>query len=191
VVSASHGDVVSASPDGVAAGDVRAVVAAVVDPELPALTIEDLGILRDVTVAGDHVVVTITPTYLACPALASIADDIRSALSAAGHPDAEVRTQLSPPWTTDWITPTGRAKLTSAGIAPPPAARLLPILGGGILGPNGSQGYPDPPRSNESPTCPRCGAEDVGELSRFAATACQSLWRCHACGEPFNQIKAI
>jgi ring-1,2-phenylacetyl-CoA epoxidase subunit PaaD len=175
----------------VPADDVRAVVAAVVDPELPALTIEDLGILRDVTVAGDRVVVTITPTYLACPALACIADDIRSALSAAGHPDAEVRTQLSPPWTTDWITPTGRAKLTATGIAPPPTADLLPILTLEILGPNGSQDYRNPPRSNEPPACPQCAARDVDELSRFAATSCQSLWRCRSCGEPFNQIKAL
>lgn len=161
--------------------EARAAAASVVDPELPALTIEELGILRDVTVVDGHVEVTITPTYLACPALATIADDIRAALSAAGFADPSVRTQLSPPWTTDWITEAGRAKLTAAGVAPP--SRSLPIL-------DGSGRYSDRfgPRSEEV-LCPQCGSSRTSEMARFGATACQALWRCEDCREPFTHVK--
>ncbi|GAA1736690.1 1,2-phenylacetyl-CoA epoxidase subunit PaaD [Luedemannella helvata] len=148
---------------------VRAAVGTVVDPELPTLTIEDLGILRDVAIVDGRVEVTITPTYLACPALATIADDIRAALAASGHPDALVRTRLSPPWTTGWITSAGHAKLAAAGIAPPP--RSLPIL------------------NEDAVTCPQCGSTRTSELSRFGATACQALWRCDECREPFTHVK--
>lgn len=144
---------------------VRERVAAVLDPELPAVTIEDLGILRDVTVEGTHVTVTITPTYSGCPAMQEITDDIRTALD--GY-DVEVRTVLSPAWTTDWITEAGRRALEADGIAPP--GPVFVRLGG--LG------------------CPRCGSRDTEELSRFGSTACKSLWRCRSCREPFDHVKA-
>jgi ring-1,2-phenylacetyl-CoA epoxidase subunit PaaD len=145
-----------------------AVVAAVPDPELPVLTIEELGILRGVEVeAGGRVVVTITPTYSGCPALSAIGDDIRAALADAGVSDVDVRTELSPPWTTDWMTDAAREKLAAAGIAPPGPV-LMAI----------------------SVRCPRCGSPDTRELSRFGATACQALWRCASCLEPFEHVKA-
>ncbi len=154
----------------------RAVVGAVVDPELRVLNIADLGILRDVSTVDGRVTVTITPTYSGCPAMATIRADITRALAAAGHPDALVRTELSPSWSTDWITPEGRSKLAAAGIAPPspvgPVLLGLPVL-----------------RSPAS--CPRCGATDTEELSRFGSTACKSLYRCRACGEPFDAVKPL
>ena len=97
----------------------RAVAAAVVDPEMPMLTLDDLGVLRDVRAVGDAVTVTITPTYSGCPALETMRDDLRAALAAAGFGRVEVRTVLSPPWSTDWISDAGRAKLAEHGIAPP------------------------------------------------------------------------
>ncbi|MEE6261200.1 1,2-phenylacetyl-CoA epoxidase subunit PaaD [Plantactinospora sonchi] len=155
----------------------RAAVAAVVDPELRVLTIEDLGVLRDVTVEPEtgRVTVTITPTYTGCPAMDVIRADIRAALAAAGHPDAEVRTIYAPAWSTDWISEAGRAKLAAAGIAPPgPAA--------------GSGG---PVALTLSVRCPRCGTADTEQLSRFGSTACKALWRCRACREPFDHLRAL
>jgi ring-1,2-phenylacetyl-CoA epoxidase subunit PaaD len=150
-----------------------AAVAAVVDPELRVVTIADLGILRDVAERDGRVVVTVTPTYSGCPALAAIESDIRAALAAAGHPTAEVRTVLAPAWSTDMITEAGRAKLAAAGIAPPP--------GGGA----------GPVPLALSVRCPRCGSPDTAELSRFGSTACKALWRCRACAEPFEHVKAV
>lgn len=150
-----------------------AAAAAVRDPELPVLTIEELGILRDVTVTGDRVTVTITPTYSGCPAMAAITRDIRAALNASGVSDVDIRTELDPPWTTDWLTDGGRAKLVEAGIAPPGAA-----AGGAV-------------RLTLTVRCPRCGSPDTAELSRFGPTACTALWRCGACGEPFEHVKAF
>ncbi|WP_203900907.1 1,2-phenylacetyl-CoA epoxidase subunit PaaD [Virgisporangium aliadipatigenens] len=150
-----------------------AAVSAVPDPEVPVLTIEELGILRGVDLGpADRLVVTITPTYNGCPAMDAIRADVRAAAAEAGHPDAEVRTVLSPAWTTDWITESGRAKLASAGIAPPPARR-----GGAVA-------------LALSVRCPLCGSPDTTELSRFGSTACKALWRCRGCGEPFDLVKA-
>lgn len=147
----------------------RDVVAAVRDPEIPVLTIEELGILRGVAVDGDAVTVTITPTYSGCPAMDMIRAEIRSALHAAGHHDVEVVTVLHPAWTTDWISATGRGKLAAAGIAPPgPAVRLTLTV-----------------------RCPQCGSPDTEQLSRFGSTACKALWRCRACAEPFEHLKAL
>lgn len=149
------------------------IAAAVVDPELPVVTIADLGILREVETAGEQAVVTITPTYSACPALDAIRTEVASALQQAGYVQVSVITQLSPPWTTDWISETGRAKLAAAGIAPPlPVRQGLRLLG--------------PP----APTCPRCGSPQTEQVSRFSATACTALWRCRACAEPFPHVKA-
>jgi ring-1,2-phenylacetyl-CoA epoxidase subunit PaaD len=157
--------------------DIGAAVAAVRDPEIRVLTIAELGILRDVAVdpAGRRVTVTITPTYTGCPAMDVIRRDIATAARAAGADDVEVRTVLSPPWTTDWITGPARAKLTAAGIAPPRP-------GGPASG---------PVRLALTTRCPRCGSPDTERLSRFGSTACKALWRCRACTEPFDAIKAF
>ena len=149
------------------------VAATVTDPEIPVLTIEDLGVLRGVEVDGERAVVTLTPTYSGCPAMDVIRADIRSALRTAGYPDAEVLTVLRPAWSTDDITPAGRAKLTAAGISPPHAVGAGPV----------------PVRL--AVRCPLCGSPDTEELSRFGSTACKALWRCRACAEPFDHVKAI
>ncbi|PMR57539.1 phenylacetate-CoA oxygenase subunit PaaJ [Verrucosispora sp. ts21] len=151
-------------------------VAAVVDPEIRVITIADLGILRSVEVepVTGRVVVTITPTYTGCPAMDVIRADIRRALAVAGHPDAEVRTVHSPAWSTDWITDAGRAKLAAAGIAPPATVRrdgVVPLT--------------------LAVRCPRCGSPETEQLSRFGSTACKALWRCRACSEPFDHVKAL
>jgi len=153
---------------------VREVVAAVVDPELRVVTIEELGILRDVQVAPDtgRVTVTIRPTYSGCPALDAIQADIRSAARAAGYPDVQVRTVLAPPWSTDDISESGLAKLAAAGIAPPERAvgeKAVPVA--------------------LSVRCPRCGSPETEQLSRFGSTACKALWRCRSCREPFEHLK--
>lgn len=152
-------------------------VAAVVDPELRVVTIEDLGILRDVSEdpTTGTVVVTITPTYSGCPAMDVIRSDIRRALTSAGH-TGEVRTVLRPAWSTDMISARGRARLAAAGIAPP--------------GPAGPVQLGLPVVRAEVP-CPRCGSVETEELSRFGSTACKALWRCRACREPFDRVKPL
>jgi len=149
----------------------------VVDPELRVVTIAELGILREVEVDGDRAVATITPTYSGCPAMDVIRTDVAAALRAAGWSDVEVVTRLHPAWTTDWIDSSGRAKLAAAGIAPPGPAGPVPL---GLPG-----------RRPSAPACPRCGAAGTEELSRFGSTACKSLWRCPACAEPFEHVKAF
>jgi ring-1,2-phenylacetyl-CoA epoxidase subunit PaaD len=153
----------------------REAAASVVDPEIRAVTIEELGILRDVQVDdAHHVTVTITPTYAGCPAMDVIRADIRTALRRAGHPDVEVVTALGAPWSTDWITEGGRAKLAAAGIAPPSPVRQrrdVPLT--------------------LTVRCPQCGSPETEELSRFGSTACKSLWRCRACLEPFDRVKPL
>ncbi|TDC36466.1 phenylacetate-CoA oxygenase subunit PaaJ [Micromonospora sp. 15K316] len=154
----------------------REAAAAVVDPEIRVLTIDELGILRSVDEdpSTGRVVVTITPTYTGCPAMDVIRADIRRALTAAGHPDAEVRTVHSPAWSTDWISESGRAKLAAAGIAPPQPVRrpgVVPLT--------------------LTLRCPRCGSPETEQLSRFGSTACKALWRCRSCSEPFDHLKAL
>lgn len=143
------------------------VVGAVVDPELRVVTIAELGILRSVT-DGERVRVEITPTYAGCPAMDTIREDIRAALHEAGRDDVDIVTVLSPPWSTDMITPEGRAALARAGIAPPAASTVTISI---------------------APLCPRCGSGRTEEISRFGPTACQSLWRCLACQEPFDHVR--
>ncbi|WP_089009660.1 1,2-phenylacetyl-CoA epoxidase subunit PaaD [Micromonospora viridifaciens] len=154
----------------------REVVAAVVDPEIRVITIDELGILRSVDEdpATGRVVVTITPTYTGCPAMDVIRADIRRALAAAGHPDAEIRTVHSPAWSTDWISERGRAKLAAAGIAPP-----APVRAGNVV------------PLTLAVRCPRCGSLDTEQVSRFGSTACKALWRCRSCSEPFDHVKAL
>ncbi len=156
----------------------RVVAERVVDPELPMLTLADLGVLRDVRSDGRTVVVEITPTYSGCPALDTMRTDLVRALHEAGHTEVEVRTVLHPPWTTDWITEAGHRKLAEAGIAPP-----TPVARG--TGPVPLNLTPPPRRV----PCPRCGSPDTEELSRFGSTACRSLHRCRTCTEPFDHIR--
>lgn len=153
----------------------RETAASVPDPELPMLTIADLGILRDVRERDGAVTVTITPTYSGCPAMREIAADIRGRLARAGYRDVEIRTELSPAWTTDWITAEGRRKLAAAGIAPPSAA-----------GPGSREG---PVLVPLAVRCPRCGSAGTRQLARFSATACKALYQCLACLEPFEHVK--
>jgi ring-1,2-phenylacetyl-CoA epoxidase subunit PaaD len=159
---------------GIVAAEVElawSLLAEVPDPELPTVSVVDLGIARDVQYDGARLVVTITPTYSGCPAMREIEHDVKARLSER-FGDVEVRTVLSPPWTTDWITEDGRRKLADSGIAPP-GARMLPLL---------VQGRPA--------GCPHCGSTAVEELAGFGSTACKALWRCLSCREPFDYVKA-
>jgi ring-1,2-phenylacetyl-CoA epoxidase subunit PaaD len=155
------------------------VAAGTPDPELPMLAVADLGILRAVDVTADGVVVTITPTYSGCPAMREISADIAHRLTRAGCDRVTVRTQLAPPWSSDWITADGRRKLAEAGIAPPsPAPRHsgpVPL----------TLGRPAPA------SCPRCGSSRTRRTAEFSATACKSLYRCGECGEPFEAVKPL
>ena len=159
-----------------------AVAARVTDPELPMVTLADLGVLRDVRVEPDGtVVVEITPTYTGCPAMGVMRADLVHALHRAGFGDVEVRTVLSPAWSTDWISEDGRRKLAAGGIAPPGKAPVrtdgpIPLQ----LGP-----------TRRTASCPLCGSADTEELSEFGATACKALRRCRSCREPFEHVKEI
>lgn len=149
------------------------IAAAVVDPEIPVITIGDLGVLRDVSLGDEGtVVVSITPTYSGCPAVDAIADDVRQSLFDAGFPAVAVRTVLAPAWSTDDITPTGRAALQAYGIVPPSPTGAPVAVELGVR-------------------CPRCGSIETAEISRFAATACKALWRCRTCREPFELFKTL
>ena len=151
------------------------IAAELPDPELPVVTIADLGILRDVTEDDQgRVHVQITPTYSGCPAMETISTDLVEALTAAGYQHVDVEFVLAPAWTTDWMTEEGRAKLTAYGIAPP-----APRVGDG------------PVPLTLSVRCPQCGSHDTRESSRFGSTACKSLWVCQSCREPFDHFKAI
>ena len=166
-------------------GAVRQAAQAVPDPEIPVVTVGDLGIVRDVAVEhladGDRVVVTLTPTYSGCPATEVIAAAVAAAVRRLGH-DVRVRTALSPAWTTDWMSEQGRRKLADFGISPPTGRRSasgpVPVR---IASRRMTSGLP----------CPRCASSDTHELARFGSTACKALWRCEACGEPFDHFKAI
>ncbi len=143
----------------------------VVDPEIPVLTIADLGVLRDVREVDSAVEVTITPTYTGCPAMHVIRLDIETALARAGIV-ARVRTVLSPAWSSDWLTDAARAKLAASGIAPPPHGTSRRALFG-----------------EAAPACPRCGSKATEQISEFGSTACKALHRCRACREPFDAFK--
>lgn len=140
---------------------IRSVLEQVADPEIPVLSVVDLGIVREIR--ADRLV--ITPTYTGCPATEVIARDIRVALDAAGLSHVAVETILSPPWTTDWISESGKAKLKAYGIAPPGR------------------------RGDRLVQCPQCGSPRTEEISRFGSTPCKALWRCRACAEPFDLFK--
>lgn len=136
------------------------------DPEIPVISVVDLGIVRDVGWEGETLVVTVTPTYSGCPATSVIALDIETALRAKDVNHVEIRRQISPAWTTDWLSEKGRAKLETYGIAPPQPA-----------------GGPE--------KCPHCGAKDLERVSQFGSTPCKAHWRCRVCLEPFDYFKCI
>ena len=138
---------------------IMAVLSGVPDPEIPAISVVELGIVRGVH--DDKVI--ITPTYSGCPATLFIEQSIREALDAAGYREVAVETRISPPWTTDWISEEGKAKLTAYGIAQPDLAKAA--------------------------TCPQCGSTDTEEVSRFGSTPCKAQWRCKSCQEPFDRFK--
>jgi len=166
--------VAASSPPALAPADLdrlrraRATAASVPDPEIPVLTIEDLGILRDVQLIDDTVEVFVTPTYSGCPAMAAIEADVATALHQAGFERVRVRRVLAPAWTTDWLSEAGRHKLAVYGIAPPALRRS-------------GQGRPV--------ACPRCGSVETELISAFGSTPCKALHRCLACREPFDAFK--
>ena len=156
----------------------REVAGTVLDPELPVLSIDDLGILRDVTEDDQgRVHVQITPTYSGCPAMETIRTDLVDALTSAGYQQVSVEFVLSPAWTTDWISDEGRRKLEEYGIAPPAPSSAVSDDG--------------PVALTLSVRCPHCGSPDTRESSRFGSTACKSLWVCQACREPFDHFKTL
>lgn len=152
----------------------RRIAAAVVDPEVPVLTIEDLGVLRGVRLDGETIVVTLTPTYSGCPAIDQMRDDVLLSLTASGFHDVRVEFTLSPAWTTDWMSEAGKAKLEQYGIAPPTHMA-------------GERSGPIP--LSLGVKCPRCGSLRTREVSRFGSTACKSHFACLACLEPFDHFK--
>jgi ring-1,2-phenylacetyl-CoA epoxidase subunit PaaD len=153
----------------------RALAEAVPDPEVPVLTIGDLGVLRNVTVdETGRVDVVLTPTYSGCPAMDTIRRDVEKSLRGNGFPSVDVRMVLSPAWTTDWMSEAGRQKLAEYGIAPPTGRRVT-----------------GPVTLTLAVRCPQCGSADTREVSRFGSTACKSLWQCRSCMEPFDHFKAI
>ncbi len=153
------------------------VLARVADPEIPVISVTELGIVREVRVDGDAVAVVVTPTYSGCPATEVIEQSIVGALREAGAAAVRVHTQLTPPWTTDWITPAAQEKLRRYGIAPP----------GMIAG----QGDPQPVSFAARVDCPLCGSGNTERLSAFGATACKALYRCRDCREPFEYFKPL
>ena len=154
------------------------VAATVVDPEIPVLTIADLGILRKVDVAGNHVTVTITPTYSGCPAMDAIRDDLYKAFEKEGYEDVRVDLVLAPAWTTDWMTEAGKQKLQQYGIAPP-------------SGHSKAGGHSGPIRLSLAVKCPQCNSLNTKELTRFGSTSCKALYVCQDCKEPFDYFKVL
>ncbi len=154
----------------------EALLEQVTDPEIPVVSIRDLGILRDISLDGDQVTVTITTTYSGCPAMKTIEADIRQRLSAAGYEEVLVKQSLSPAWTTDWISAQGREKLREYGIAPPQktAGGLCAMIS-----------------ADSSLACPQCGSEHTECISEFGSTACKALYRCLDCAEAFDYFKCL
>jgi ring-1,2-phenylacetyl-CoA epoxidase subunit PaaD len=152
----------------------RALLDEVHDPEIPILTIADLGVLRDVRLEAGRVVVVITPTYSGCPAMHAIADDIRQVLSEAGYQQVQVETQLAPAWSTDQMSQAAHAKLRSVGITPPTSVTTdkRALLGEHVM-------------------CPRCASRNTERVSEFGSTACKALYRCRSCLEPFDYFKCL
>jgi len=146
------------------------------DPEIPVLSLVDLGVVRDVQITSEGPIVTITPTYSGCPAMKVMEEDIRARLMVAGYKGVDVRTVLSPAWTTDWITEKGRKELQEYGIAPPEQA---------TSDKNALLGHP------KQVTCPLCKSRNTAMLSQFGSTPCKALYKCQDCLEPFDYFKCI
>ncbi len=154
------------SPESITADQVWTWLEGVPDPEIPVISIVDLGVVRDVVCANESVTVTITPTYSGCPAMAVIAEDIKLALEKRGVVSVELVTKIAPPWTTDWLSEKGKARLEDYGIAPPRQT-----------------GVPE--------RCPNCHATTVTKVSQFGSTPCKAQWRCDDCLEPFDYFKCL
>lgn len=153
------------------------LAATVCDPEIPVLTIADLGILRDALIGSDGTAqVIITPTYSGCPAMNTIKADVEQVLRTAGYENYEVSLVLAPAWSTDWMTETGKAKLEEYGIAPPTGSSAVGAQRGAT-------------RLSLAVRCPRCGSISTNELSRFGSTSCKALYQCADCKEPFDYFK--
>ncbi len=162
-------------PQGGEALKVWEAAATVLDPEVPVLTIEDLGVLRSADVVDGVARVTITPTYSGCPAMDTIHDNVVTALTSAGYLDSVVELVLAPAWTTDWMSEEGKRKLAEYGIAAP----------------TGTAAHSGPIRVQMSVKCPQCASLDTRELARFGSTSCKALYVCQACQEPFDYFKVI
>lgn len=175
-----------AAPATLALNQVWALLDQVADPEIPVVSLRELGILRDVRLGETGVEVVITPTYSGCPAMSQMADDVAAKLAEHGIA-GKVVTQLAPAWTTDWITPAARDKLRAYGIAPPHAAQC----GGGAQGARAQvlQFLPGAARATPAVACPQCGSTHTVESSRFGSTACKALYKCLSCQEPFDYFK--
>ena len=169
-------DRIASAASGLAMTDALEILETVMDPEVPVLSIVELGIVRKVEVVPDSVIVTVTPTYSGCPAMHTIEAEIRKALLAAGFQAVELKTVYAPAWTTDWISAPAREKLRAYGIAPPPpgaaSSELVPLQ-----------------RAARRIGCPYCGSADTEVVSDFGATACKSLHRCRDCRQPFEHFK--
>lgn len=152
---------------------IREILSQVPDPEIPVLTIEDLGIIRAIAIENDHVEVTITPTYSGCPAMEMIEVQIKAALQEAGIEKFSVKTILNPPWTTDWISESGKRKLKEYGIAPPQGSADKRLLSGDF----------------DDIVCPQCNSTNTEMVSQFGSTPCKSLFKCKDCLEPFDYFK--
>jgi ring-1,2-phenylacetyl-CoA epoxidase subunit PaaD len=157
-------------------GEIRRILSVIPDPEIPVISIEELGILRDVRVVGEEVVIDITPTYSGCPAMKAIEQDILSLLKEKGIPKVKVNLVYSPAWTTDWITDIAKEKLRKYGIAPPEKS---------TVDKSALTGKP------KHLACPRCGSKQVEMISQFGSTACKALYKCLDCKEPFDYFKCI
>lgn len=154
------------------------VLESIPDPEIPVVSIRELGILREINEDGGQLEIVITPTYSGCPAMAQIEDDVRAALAANGLP-ARIVTRLAPAWSTDWITPGAKEKLRTFGIAPPhtlPSANVVQFARRAA-------------RDTDAVRCPHCGSDNTTETSHFSSTACKALYKCLACREPFDYFK--
>jgi ring-1,2-phenylacetyl-CoA epoxidase subunit PaaD len=160
------------SPD-----EVYGVLNTVMDPEVPVISVVELGIIRDVAIHDEIITVTITPTYSGCPAMREIEEDIRTALLAQGVGEVRVKLVLSPAWTTDWIGPEAREKLRAYGIAPPGRAE--------------PQGLITLTRARMAVPCPFCGSNDTRLQSEFGSTACKAIHVCNSCRQPFDEFKAL
>lgn len=143
----------------------------VCDPEIPVLSLQDLGVIRDISIDNETINVTITPTYVGCPALETMRADIQSTLTGAGYKNVQVKQSLSPAWSTDWMSAEGREKLRAYGIAPPATTSCGQQL--------------------EQIECPQCQSQTVSKISEFGSTACKALYRCEYCLEPFDYFKCI